>query len=399
MILNSNCTIQDNTYNNQYNRPCSFSPSIRAGYFVNPVTTLEVFNNISTTRSVNVVDGADATHAFLGIPDNGRRQGHDFTATTFSVSTQCQSATADCNISGANITFGAGSVFQCAKYTAWWGLVNGPPDDFSKHYFTDATGTQNFTSLDETNSNPFYVGFAGFTDPAAGIALKLIQNNDLGVIAQEFGGVGYFFFCNTTVYDFQYTAVNGSISDFTATPSNVSTSTAIMIAEYSLGSGDLKLRDAADLGAILANDTQDMANTFALEYSRVLLLTVSGAFQASPIVDGRQRTTKIVARVPLAPLYFLVASVGLMIGLGIWLIITALITTRLKDIEEVRARLSVKQLVADRMEPEAARVPIKSLDDIFLADGSAPGLTKRIGIGKRHPSVGGWEFKVWDPLK
>jgi hypothetical protein len=399
MILNSNCTTQDNTYNDQLKHPCSFSPSIRSGYFVGATTTLEVFNNISTTRSVNLVYGADATHAFLGIPDNGRRQGHDFTATTFSASTQCQSATEACNISRDNITSGAGSVFNCAKYTAWWGLVNGPYHDFSKHYFTDATGTHNASLLDSTISNPFYIGFAGFTDPAAGISLKLIQNNDLGVIAQEFGGVGYFFFCNTTVYDFQYTTVNGSVTDFTATPSNISTTTALMEAESNLNSGDLKLRDAADLGAILANDTQDMADILALEYSRVLLLTVSGALDASPILDGWQRTTKIVARVPTAPLYFLVASVGLMIGLGVWLTITALITTRIKDIEEVRARLSVKQLVADRMEPELARVPLQSLDDIFMTDGVPPGLTKRIGIGKRHPSVGGWEFKVWDPLK
>jgi hypothetical protein len=193
--------------------------------------------------------------------------------------------------------------------------------------------------------------------------------------------------------------VNGSVTDFTATPSNISTTTALMEAESNLNSGDLKLRDAADLGAILANDTQDMADILALEYSRVLLLTVSGALEASPILDGWQRTTKIVARVPTAPLYFLVASVGLMIGLGVWLTITALITTRIKDIEEVRARLSVKQLVADRMEPELARVPLRSLDDIFTTDAVPSGLTKRIGIGKRHPSVGGWEFKVWDPLK
>jgi hypothetical protein len=278
-------------------------------------------------------------------------------------------------------------------------LVNGPREDFSKHYFTDATGTQNASSLDKTISNPFYVGFGGFTDPSAGAALKLIQNNDLGVIAQEFGGVGYLFFCNTTVNDVTYTAVNGSITDFTATPSNRSVSTALMAAESNLNSGEIRLRAAADLGAILANNTQDMANAFALEYSRVLLSTVSGSFQASPILDGWQRTTKIVARVPTAPLYFLVASVGVMIGMGIWLTIAALITTRIKDIEEVRARLSVKQLVADRMEPEQARVPIRSLDDIFTTDGVPPGLTKRIGIGKRHSSVGGWEFKVWDPLK
>ncbi|OOQ82714.1 hypothetical protein PEBR_37778 [Penicillium brasilianum] len=398
MILNSNCTSQDNTYNEQNDRPCSFSPSIRGGYFLNPITTLEVFNNISTTRSVNVVSVADVTHAFLGIPNNGQDQGHDFTATTFSVSTQCQSATAACDVSRDNITSGAGSVFHCAKYTAWWGLVNGPRTDFSKHYFTDASGTQNASSLEDTISNPFYVGFGGFTDPSSAAALELIQRNDPGVIAQEFGGVGYLFFCNTTVYDVSYTAVNGSVTAFTATPSNSSVSTALMAAESNLDSGDLQLRDAADLGALLANDTQDMANTFALAYSRVLMSTVSGALQTSPILNGRQRITKIVARVPVTPLYFLVASVALMIGLGVYLTITALVTTRIKDIEEVRARLSMKQLVADRMEPEAARIPIKSIDDIFTV-GAPAGLTKRIGIGKRNSSVGGWEFKVWDPLK
>ncbi|KAF7177282.1 hypothetical protein CNMCM7691_005172 [Aspergillus felis] len=398
-ILNSNCTSQDNTFNEQWDKPCSLNPNIRNGYFIDPITTLEVFNNISATRSINVVRTVATTHAFLGIPSNGRTQHRDFVATTFSASTQCESATADCDVSRANITLGAGSYFHCKKYTAWWGLVNANPRFFSKHYFTDATGSQNFTGMDAPLNNPFYIGFGGFTDPASGNALKLVQNNDTGVIAQEFGGVGYLFFCKITVYDVQYTAVNGTITEFIASPSNNSVATAMALAESELGSGDLQLRAAADLGALLANNTQDMADAFALAYSRVLLSTVSGALQSSPVRYVQQRTNSILTRVPTAPLYFLVASMGLLIGLGVYLTIMALVAARTKEIEEVRTRLSLQQLVGDRMEPDAARTPIKDLNEIFEGKVAPTGLTKRIGIGKRDPSVGGWEFKIWDPLR
>lgn len=160
-VLSPNCTNQDNTYGDQGKAPCTFSTSIRGGYFLNPITTLEVFNNISAVRSVNEYDGAYPPHAFLGIPGNGAPQQRDFVATTFSVATECKPATGDCNVSADNITSGAGSFFNCKKYPAWWGLVNGPQSYFQKQYFTDSAGTQNHTG--GKISNPFYVSFTGMT--------------------------------------------------------------------------------------------------------------------------------------------------------------------------------------------------------------------------------------------
>ncbi|GIJ83067.1 hypothetical protein Asppvi_001584 [Aspergillus pseudoviridinutans] len=297
-ILNSNCTSQDNTFNEQWDKPCSLNPNIRNGYFIDPIATLEVFNNVSATRSINVSARVPRPMPFWEYP-----------------------VTAGLNIVTfrANITSGSGSYFHCKKYTAWWGLVNATPRFFSKHYFTDATGSQNFTGMDAPLNNLFYISFGGFMDPALGNTLRLVQNNNTGVIAQEFSGV--------------------------------------------------------------------------------LLSTVSGALQSSPVRYVQQRTSSILTRVPTTPLYFLVASMGLLIGLGVYLTIMELVAARTKEIEEVRARLSLQQLVADRIEPDAARTPIKDLNEIFEGRVAPTGLTKRIGIGKRDPSVGDWEFKIWDPLR
>ncbi|KAI9785892.1 MAG: hypothetical protein M1839_008158 [Geoglossum umbratile] len=270
-ILSSNCTSQDNTYNDQEKNECTFSPSIRGGFFLDPITALEVFNNISATTSVNVYGGVYPPHAFLGVPGNGVPQQRDFVATTFPIATQCKPATGDCGVSRDNITSGAGSIFHCQKYSAWWGLVNGAPTYFNKQYFTDSTGTKNASGTDAKVSNPFYVSFNGMTNPASSATLTLIKNNDLGVIAQEFGGIGYLHFCDATVYEVKYTVVNGSITEFTAKLSNGSVATALLTADRNLNAGDLQLRAAADLGALVSNTSQQMADIFALEYSRVLL--------------------------------------------------------------------------------------------------------------------------------
>ncbi|KAI9867932.1 MAG: hypothetical protein M1813_007754 [Trichoglossum hirsutum] len=424
-VLSSNCTNQDNTYDDQLRKECTFSPSIRSGYFLVPITALEVFNNISATTSVNVYDGISPSQAFLGVPGNGVPQQRDFVATTFSVATQCKPATGDCNISRDNITGGAGSSFHCQKYSAWWGMVSGPPSYFKKQYFTDSTGTKNASGTAAKVSNPFYVGINGMTNPASGAAIPLTKNKDQGVISQEYGGISYLFFCTATVYEVKYTALNGSITQFTANPSNSSVATALMSADSSLNAGDLQLRAAADLGALVANNSQEMADIFALEYSRgrlakssrlgsaerykqplpcplpgstVLLRTVSGALQLSPVLEAQQRTSTIVARVPTAPLYSLIASILLLIAFGIFLTTAALIAARTADVEEVRTRLSLQHLVAERMEPQKACMPVENLDDEFK-ENVMSGLTKRIGIGKRDQVAGGWELKIWEPMK
>jgi len=193
-------------------------------------------------------------------------------------------------------------------------------------------------------------------------------------------------------------AVNGSITQFIAIPSNDSVATALTVAERNLGAGDLQLRAAADLGALIANNSQQMADIFALEYSRVLLRIVSGALQLSPALEVQQRTSIIVARVPTAPLYFLIASIFLLIALGIFLTITALIAARTENVEEVRTRLSLQHLVAERMEQPRAGMPVESLDEAF-SENTTTGLAKRIGIEKRDQLAGGWEFKIWEPAK
>ncbi|TGZ78487.1 hypothetical protein EX30DRAFT_365977 [Ascodesmis nigricans] len=396
--MSSNCTDRDNTYNDQWNSECTFSPNIRGGVFIDPITTLEVFNNVSETLSVNTYSGVSPPHAFLGVPNNGAQWKHDFTADTISITAKCSSAMVDCGLSRADLTNGAGVVFNCPKYPAWWGLLVGAPPAFNKQYFTDATGSKNVSGTSATVNNPFYVGFNGLTTRAAGAALKLIQTKDPGVVSQEYGGVAYLHFCEISVYDVTYTAINGSITKFEAIPAKGSVATAITTADRNLNAGDRQLIAAADLGSLVADTAQDMADVFGIEYSRVLLRTVSGALQSAPVQEAHSWESIIVAKVPKAPLYALVVAIGSMIVFGVVLTVVALVAAREKEVEEVRARLSLVGLVAEKLEPERAGMPVESLEKVF-DDGESGGVAKRVGIGRKDEVVGGWETKVWSPMK
>jgi hypothetical protein len=250
---------------------------------------MEVFNNISTTISVNDYNGVTPPQAFVGVPGNGLSWQQDFTAETVSVATQCKPIVVDCNLSPANITSGAGSSFQCKRYPAFVGIVNGPAGSFLKVYFTDSSGRSNDT---ESVSNPFYVGFNGITSRASASDETLITSHDPNIIPQEFGGLTYVLFCSVTVYSLKYSVFNGSITSFTTSPTNGSIATALMVADRGLPTDTSiwQLQAAANLGALIANTSQQMADIFAAEHSRVLLRTVSGALQPSPVEEIVQRT-------------------------------------------------------------------------------------------------------------
>lgn len=242
-------------------------------------------------------------------------------------------------------------------------------------------------------SNPFYFGVNGNTLRASGAGIKF--KDDPEVVALEFGGVAFVFYCSTTVYDTIYTAINGSIASMVSQPSNTSITTMMRVVQENTRAADIKLQDATNLAA-LGPTVQAMADTFALQYSISLLSLVAGALVPNPVIELQQRSEMIVARIPESALYLLVASILLLVVFGIFLTIVALIAAMsTQNIEEVTARMSLQGLVAERLESERSQTAVKDLDEMF--EEKAGVVCKRVGLGRCERGNGGWELKVWPP--
>jgi len=327
----------------------------------------------------------DKQYAFLGTPGNGAPLSQDFSATTYSVLTQCELVTAECDVSRANLVSDVSSPFTCSKYPAFTGdLIN---DQIAMTYFTDSSGTSNDTISDTyVFSNPFFFGVNGYTLPAAGADLPL--QNDTEFVALEFGGLAYLMFCNATVFDTQYTAINGTITIFEISPSNDSMATLMVQPLIETAAGGIKLQDSTNLAGLSTTEEQ-FAHTFSLAYSQVLLSLVAGVMVQSPAIELQQHSEIIVSRVPMAPLYTLVALSFLFVGFGILLTVVALAAAHNVDVEEIRQRLSLQQLVAEKFEGDRAHEAVDSLDECFGEFKDQ--VPKRIGVVRN--AGGGWELR------
>jgi hypothetical protein len=173
--------------------------------------------------------------------------------------------------------------FNCLKYPAFAGDIL--QHEIATTYFTDSSGTDNETYGTFVFSNPFFFGVSGWTLPAAGGNLTLSQDTEF--IALEYGGLGYLMLCNATIFDTQYTVINGAITSFEMSPSNESVTILMIQPSSSTITGSIKLEDAANLAALSTTPLQ-FADIFSLAYSRVLLSLVAGVVVPSPTLELQQ---------------------------------------------------------------------------------------------------------------
>jgi hypothetical protein len=110
---------------------------------------------------------------------------------------------------------------------------------------------------------------------------------------------------------------------------------------------------------------------------------------AQPALEAQERTSLLVARILLAPLFTLVISNLLFVILGIILTVIA-ITSSGGDSQDIQARLSITGLVADRFEGQRAKLRVERLDELFEeSDGQS---SKRVVIDS--VLEGGYEYRT-----
>ncbi|KAI3320941.1 hypothetical protein HD806DRAFT_546754 [Xylariaceae sp. AK1471] len=355
---------------------CSLITSSTGIFLFNPSQALTVLNNVSDSIAV-YNSGPDSTYTYLGIPVSKDTTGHDYSATTFGMKTQCKQAARQCSLHADS---GASTPFQCTS--AFFGNLQ--VDTWLPAYFADAAMVSNETRYGV--QNPYY--------HAVGAGFQTVNNPNLETsdetVVPVHGGIAFLLSCSVEMYDIEYDSINGTVTRFVAKPSNVSVANAWQVPIEASGVAESNLQTAALIAATTATSAQDLADQYALSYSKTALGLGAQSVQLAPALAVQERSSLLVTRLPMAPLFSLIAANLAFVLLGIALTYGAL-TTSGGGIRDVQARLSIAGLVADRFERSSVSNPAGSIDELFAEHS---GSSSSVVALEQTPS-GGFAYREW----
>ncbi|OQE37406.1 hypothetical protein PENCOP_c010G02018 [Penicillium coprophilum] len=376
-----NCTNVDSTLIS-----CNLNNPASGDVLLHP-DPMKVLSNISTTMTVPIYSAGNQQYAYLASPEVSNLPLLDYTASTYAIHSQCSPVTSQC--ASIDDVYGVGTRYNCPF--AFQGTVNtavGASNSVTMAYFTDSTRSDNDTDT-TLISNPYHYSAVILANMrnARPIALQ----NEPEVLSGGHGGATIVVLtCTSTVYDIEYSSINGTIKNWKSSNSNRSTALIVQGTQRHTDVGDPNLIQAVSIAG-LGSSAQDMADQFALAYSQTALAVASGAFEPRAALASQVRERILVARVPKAPLFALIAANLLFVVLGILLAMIALIAVR-GNTGEAQARLTIPALVASLFEVNMAR-PVDEVDNMFEEKHGEQG--PRIGFAKAEE--GGWVFKSWPP--
>lgn len=297
---------------------------------------------------IHVDPATGLTHAMLFYPDasiesdRGSDQLHyglDYVANSTSLVTQCEYATESCQLVSKNASTASDpSVpYNCSSFFS--GDLNQPP-----LYGLERAKGWNMSVYEIVNGNPSAPPLQAQANPfffvaAAAVSSISYSNVDLAnvdantVVDAGQGRVALALACNATMYDIQYSMINGSIAAFNATASDPRKAN-IAQAPLQIGFGQYALFQATTAAAI-AN--VPFLDHIAVYMSQIGMAGASAAFQFDVNVQQRFRWDVAVTRVPFAPFWFIVVSCLLYAACGIVIVVAAFM---LRTDEKIRRRQS-----------------------------------------------------------
>ncbi|KAH0288177.1 hypothetical protein M436DRAFT_64673 [Aureobasidium namibiae CBS 147.97] len=173
-------------------------------------------------------------------------------------------------------------------------------------------------------------------------------------------------------------------------PSNASTANIWQSVMAYTTVGNSNLKQAASVAA-MGVDSQQFADDMALAFSKTALAIGSQVVEKRPVGRAQKRSQFLVAKIPAAPLYVLVAVNMLVALVSIVLKVVALRVCR-GDVKEVQSSLSIHGLVADRLEGESARLAGRDVSE-FFRESKGEGTAK---VVMDKTVEGGFEYKTKD---
>jgi hypothetical protein len=231
--------------------------------------------------------------------------------------------------------------------------------------------------------NPFYIGFAVYV-------IGYGHLTDSQVTHPVHGGDALVLQCETTVYNFTYSLVNGSVLFVNASLVGLNVSALLIEPLIEIpGHGIPNLQLGVQL-ADLANTSQDFADTFASVFEQVSLGTSVAAYVNHTNLEEQVRSSILVARVPKAPLFPLIAFNFLFVFFGL---VAFMLDSRSQPrlARDVQARLSVTGLVANQSEGERAGTRVSKVEDLF---GEHVGVQQTSRVSLVRTNQNGWEYRL-----
>ncbi|WPH00014.1 Hypothetical protein R9X50_00283700 [Acrodontium crateriforme] len=315
-----------------------------------------VLNNVSDFIMVSTyVDGDGQPYSYLTIPPSPERAATDFTADTYAMRTQCTPISTECDlraVSQISTPYSCSPGFHGDLYNETWNMA------YSSN-----------SSLDGDRSvwgvqNPYYWGLAAAVNLVGGGTI--LQANDPEIVRRGAGGTAFVLNCSTTLIDLYYESVNGTITRFWPSSSNMSVANIAQSTAQWTDFMEPYLQTAASF-ATLSSSAQELADKIALAYSKAALSNFAPAVLPAPAEVAQSRTTSLVTRIPAAPLYTLVIANLLFVGAGILLLVIALSASG-GETRDIQARLSIVGIVADRFESDLEPKAANTMEEIFEED-------------------------------
>jgi hypothetical protein len=319
-------------------------------------------------------------------------------AKTVGVSSVCQSIGSTCAGKGGSAV---GIPYNCSGSTVPLDVYGDP---FAGMISQTTMAIQALKSDTWNLPNPYIAAIAGaiaasvqkdnpvFTSP------EVLESGDFPAVILT---------CDTSVWDISYRSVNGTILVDNATLSNLNVSQTVsgplVAAEDQKSLPSTSLSDSLGTSMMASQSIDELLSKFAAAYSQVTLSYAAGAFDAIPGTSSMTASTKIVACIPIAPLWSLTALAGIYFLLGTCLATVALSATLSGDnVRSVQAQLSIPGLTAAGFEqrPSArSEQRVERVEELFKEyyqghDGGGEKDWTVEGVGFTRNAGGHWEFST-----
>jgi hypothetical protein len=223
--------------------------------------------------------------------------------------------------------------------------------------------------------------------------------------------------CNSTLYDFSYSFVNGTISSWNASQSSNDTGGLLSLPFVSgLPAASLCLGQAST-SISTAADSDELAFQWAQIFSRCAIGLLAGSTESkNNTIEQTRNNSNSATRVPMVPLFFLLGLKLLYCLAVLLLAIAAWHYTSPQEAQSVKERLTVQGLAAAYFAEGAShqQVAVKNVEQLFQSAAPAEldrdAEAARGGIAEEKVAIqptelGGWQFvklaagKVWSQVE
>ena len=288
----------------------------------------------------------DAAQEFA-VPGLGTDYGIDYVAKTTSMVTNCTFATQECNITSKDTGTNDISIpFKC--YDDFSGDLGQTPSTgheraqgWNMSFYELVDGSPHKIPV-QAQSNPFhfYVATAVNSIDFSDLEDDLQDNPEKPYFVDARRGFTAFALsCEATIYDVDFSLVNGSFAHFNTSKSSPQKAS-IIKAPLQIGFGQYHLYEAASLAVLTYNNS--IAASMGESFSQTAMALASGVFDFDNNTLQRFRWTMLVTKVHKAPFWYLVVVCLLYSVFGMGMTVAAFYLRRMPEVRDQQAKLMVE---------------------------------------------------------